>query len=301
MTLGHALDSFGHILATDEARRRQSMGTDGFTATNGKGARQAARTPAQPARRQAARPTRRREARSAVADQRIEALHRQSGVLAHDFNNLLNVILAANEALAARLPEGSDSWELARISQEAAEKGAELLARLVDLSRPDEPAAGSVDAAETAVTTARLAQVSTPSGVTVVAQAMPEPLACRADAGALESALLNLCVNAGHAMPDGGAVQVAAAAASLSGDAAAALGLDEGRYVAFSVTDPGVGMSPEVLARATDPYFTTRAGRGGTGLGLASVRAFAEGAGGALKLASQPGRGTTATVYLPRA
>jgi len=277
------------------------MGADGFKATKGKGGRLAARAPAKPGRRAVFRPVRRTEARGALADQRLEALHRQSGVLAHDFNNLLNVILAANEALAAQLPENSDGWELARISQEAAEKGAELLARLVDLSRPGEPEPEALDAAEVAVTTARLAQVSTPTGVTVVAQAMSEPLACRADGGDLGSALLNLCVNAGHAMPAGGAVQVAAAPADLSCEAAAALGLDEGRYVAFSVTDPGVGMSPEVLARATDPYFTTRAGRGGTGLGLAGVRAFAERSGGALQLVSQQGRGTTATVYLPRA
>jgi signal transduction histidine kinase len=278
----------------DKAGQRQGMGTDGFAARDGKGGRQTARTSTQSGRRQVARPIRRNEARAAGADQRLEALHRQTGVLAHDFNNLLNVILAANEALAAQLPENSDGYELARISQEAAEKGAELLARLVDLSRPETNEVGAddaVDAAEVAVTTARLAQVSTASSITVVALAMPEPLACRADRAGLEQALLNLCVNAGHAMPAGGAVQIAAAAAMLDGRPC----------VAFSVIDSGVGMSAETLARATEPYFTTRAGCGGSGLGLSGVNDFARRSGGALKLVSQPGRGTTATLYLPRA
>jgi len=264
------------------------MGTDGFAARDGKGGRQAARTSAQPGRRSAVR--RRSETRAAGPDPRLEAQHRQAGVLVHDFNNLLNVILAANEALAAQLPENSDGYELARISQEAAEKGAELLARLADLSRP-EANDTVVDAAEVAVTTARLAQVSTASSVTVVALAMPEALTCHAERGGLESALLNLCINAGHAMPAGGAIQISVSAATLDDDA----------YVAFSVTDPGIGMSPETLARATEPYFTTRAGRGGTGLGLSGVADFARRSGGVLKLVSEQGRGTTATLYLPRA
>jgi signal transduction histidine kinase len=257
-----------------------------------------------------ARPARRLAARQRVAsrpqgpseaDRRLEALHRQTGVLAHDFNNLLNVILAANEALALQLPEGSDGRELARISQDAAEKGAELLRRIADLSQPEAAAEAPLECAEVLVATTRLANVSTPANVTVVAMAMPAALACYAERAGLESALLNLCVNAGHAMPRGGAVQVCAEPAFLAGEAADALGLPPGCYAALSVKDPGVGMSPQVLARAMEPYFTTRRGRGGTGLGLAGVKDFAARSGGALKLVSQEGRGTTATLYLPAA
>lgn len=231
----------------------------------------------------------------------LVALQRQAGVLAHDFNNLLGVILAANEALAERLPEGSDSRELARLSQDAAERGAELLQRLVDLTRPEGGPQTLVDCAEAARSTVRMARMSAPEGVTVTARAGEAPLLCAADRAGLDSALLNLCVNAGHATPRGGSVIVAAESVELEGAAAAALALPPGRYVAVSVADTGVGMSPQVLARATDPYFTTRAGRGGSGLGLSSVQDFAARVGGRLDLVSAEGRGTTATLYLPRA
>jgi signal transduction histidine kinase len=235
------------------------------------------------------------------ADRRLEALHRQTSVLAHDFNNLLNVIIAANEALAARAPAGSDAYELAQIGLDAAEKGAELLERMAALSAPPAAAEAAVDCAEVLVAVSRLANVSTPADVTVVAMAMPAPLACRVDRAGLESALLNLCVNAGHAMPSGGAIQVSVTPAVVSAVAAERLALEPGAYAAFTVRDPGVGMSPEILARAAEPYFTTRKGRGGTGLGLAGVKAFAEAVGGALQLVSAEGRGTIATIYLPTA
>ena len=231
----------------------------------------------------------------------LAALQRQAGVLAHDFNNLLAVILAANEALASRLPEGSDGRELAELSQDAAERGAELLQRFVDLTRPGPaPAPARVDGAEAVCCAARMARLSAPRGVTVTATASEASLLCSAPRIDLESALLNLCVNAGHAMPDGGDMVVAADGVELGPIGAADLGLSPGRYVAFSVSDTGVGMSPQVLARATEAHFTTRAACGGTGLGLSSVQDFARRAGGALRLVSTEGRGTTAIIYLPR-
>ncbi|MBL8556381.1 MAG: hypothetical protein JNL41_19050 [Phenylobacterium sp.] len=229
------------------------------------------------------------------------ARRQQAAVLAHDFNNLLNVILAANEALTARLPEGSDDGELARIGLESAEKGGVMLRRLMELSQAAQPMADEIDCAGAMIGVARLANVSTAAGVTCVAMAMPEPLVCLADRAGLDSALLNLCVNAGHALPSGGAVRLEAAAEDLDGEAARGLRVTPGRYVALSVADRGVGMSPAVLARAGDAWFTTRAGRGGTGLGLSGVAAFCRAAGGALRLVSTEGRGTTATLLLPRA
>ena len=226
---------------------------------------------------------------------------RRAAGLAHDFNNLLGVILVASEALAEKFPEGTDGHELARISVEAAEKGAELLRKMMAASAAATAPEAEVDCAEALTTAARLANVSTPSNVTCVALAMPEPFACRAEREGLDSALLNLCVNAGHACPNGGTVRLQAAAADLDAAAASALGVAPGRYVALSVSDDGIGMSPQVLARCADAYFTTRAGRGGTGLGLAGVADFCRASGGALKIASAEGKGTTVTLYVPRA
>jgi len=230
---------------------------------------------------------------------KTEALHRQAAVLTHDFNNLLGVILCASEALAQQLPEGSEGRELAQLSQDAAERGGELLRRMLDLSRPDAAIEGACDVAEAVLATARRARLATPAGVSVEVRLADAPLPCAADRAELESALLNLCVNAGHAMPAGGAMIVAAEGVTFGGSAAADLGLASGDYVALSVTDDGVGMSPDVLARALQPYFTTRKGRGGTGLGLSGADAFARQAGGRLRLQSQEGRGTTVTLYLP--
>lgn len=227
-----------------------------------------------------------------------EMLQRQVGVLAHDFNNLLGVIVAANEALAGQHAEGTSGRDLAQMSLEAAERGAELLRRLMDMTAPEPPAL--IDGGEAVRGVARLAQASAPAGVAICAETGLEPLCVAVDRAGLDSALLNLCVNAGRALPRGGVVSVSAAPVVLDAAAAAVLGLAAGRFVALAVRDDGVGMSPAVLARACEPWFTTRAGRGGTGLGLAGVQDFAAQSGGGFSLDSEEGVGTTATLYLPR-
>lgn len=147
--------------------------------------------------------------------------------------------------------------------------------------------------------TARRARLAVPRSVTVEVRLTDAPLLSALDAAGLESALLNLCVNASHAMPAGGTIMLTAQRWELAETEARDLRLGAGRYIVVSVADTGVGMSPQVLAQATEPFFTTRRGRGGTGLGLCGVRDFAEGCGGRFVLTSREGRGTTARLYLP--
>ena len=230
----------------------------------------------------------------AAAD-RLDALHRASGALTHDFNNLLGVILSASERLAGELTAGGEQQKLALLALEAAERGAELLRRTLSLGQAGEPAAAAVDGAASIATVRRMARQAIPTSVRLRATA--EPLHCLADRTGLEMALLNLCLNAGQAMPDGGRLDISARETRVSGFDARRMGLTPGDYVGFTVRDTGKGMPPETLARAAEPLFTTKAT--GTGLGLSSVRDFAASCGGALSLWSREGHGTTATLYVP--
>lgn len=231
----------------------------------------------------------------ASASERLDALRRMSGALTHDFNNLLGVILSANERLAAELAEGSEAQGLALLALEAAERGAELLRRTLALGHESAPALEAIDCGAAMRTVRGMARQAIAPGIRLKVCLPAQPLRCLGDRTSLEMALLNLCLNAGHATPAGGGVSVDARKVRL--DRSDRLGLAAGDYVALTVRDTGAGMSPEVLARATDPLFTTKAT--GTGLGLSSVRDFAAAAGGALSLWSREGHGTTATLYLP--
>jgi CheY-like chemotaxis protein len=120
------------------------------------------------------------------------------------------------------------------------------------------------------------------------------------DPNQLESALLNLCINARDAMPDGGRLTIATGNCTLDTAAAGRRGLPPGQYISLSVSDTGTGMAPEVIARAFDPFFTTKPVGQGTGLGLSMIYGFAQQSGGQVRISSKPGRGTTMRLYLPR-
>lgn len=231
----------------------------------------------------------------ASAAERLDALRRMSGALTHDFNNLLGVIVSANERLAAELEEGGEAQKLALLALEAAERGAELLRRTLALGHEPAPQPDPIDCAQAMQAVRRMARQAIAADVRMKVCLPAQPLRCMGDRTGLEMALLNLCLNAGHATPAGGSIHVDARKVRL--DRSDRLGLTAGDYVALTVRDTGAGMSPEILARAADPLFTTKAT--GTGLGLSSVRDFAAAAGGALSLWSREGHGTTATLYLP--
>ena len=249
-----------------------------------------------PARRFPARPANEGQGSSAA---RLEAMRRESGALTHDFNNLLGVILSANERLVQELPEGGEAQRLARLALEAAERGAVLVRRTLAIGQERHPAPETTDCAMALDTVRRLARQGVPPEVRLKVLGSARPARCAADRTGLEMALLNLCLNAGHATPAGGTISIVAHSHRLAGLDAHRLGLAPGGYLAFTVRDTGAGLAPEVLARATNPLFTTKPA--GTGLGMSSVVDFAKGAGGALSLWSREGQGTTATLYLPAA
>lgn len=232
--------------------------------------------------------------------ERLGALHRSSGALTHDLNNLLGVILSANERLAEELDEGSPQQTLALLALEAAERGAELLRRTLSGAHPAAaPQPDTVDGAEALAALERMAGQAMGAGVRLRVFGSALPLICLGDRTGLEMALLNLCLNADQAMPGGGRIFVQARRTYVDGSEGPRLGLAPGVFIAFTVRDTGPGMSPETLARATDPLFTTKAA--GTGLGLSAIVDFAGSCGGAFALQSREGLGTAATLYLPTA
>jgi signal transduction histidine kinase/CheY-like chemotaxis protein len=235
---------------------------------------------------------------------RLEAIGRLAGGVAHDFNNLLTVILGAAESLIDGA-EPDEARRLAETSLEAAERGAELIRRLLAFARTA-PRSGpqvsaSADAGAAVEAAARLLQRTLPEAVALDVRAPAGLLYCRADRGELENALLNLGVNARDAMPKGGRLALDAELRALDRAAAQGLGVKPGDYAVFTVEDDGLGMSPEIAARATEPFFSTKADGAGTGLGLSAVSALAAAAGGALAIRSRLGQGTRVELYIPRA
>lgn len=234
----------------------------------------------------------------ALAD--AASLEQMAGVLAHDFNNLLTVVMSAAEQLSGGLAQGSEQQELAMVGLQAAERSAQMLARLVALSEQRTSSAAPIHAGEVLRSALRFVRHVAPAGVEVITEVGTGDAAVLVDRLALENALLNLCINAGDAMPGGGRLRLTVNLRHIDAKQARLLGGVQGDHVCFAVADTGEGMAPHILARATQPYFTTKGDRG-TGLGLSSVKDFARASGGGLAIASRLGEGTTVSLYLPLA
>ncbi len=232
--------------------------------------------------------------------QKMEAVGQLTGGLAHDFNNLLTGIGGALEMMQTRLAQGRTE-QLGRYiaaAQEAAGRAAKLTHRLLAFSRRQ-----TLDPRPTAperlLEGMRELIVRTMGPqVAVALEVDPEPWRVLCDANQLENAVLNLCINARDAMPDGGALLIECRNAVLEEDQAR--DAPAGEYVAIRVTDTGAGMLPEVIARAFDPFFTTKPIGQGTGLGLSMIYGFVKQSGGQVGLASEPGKGTAVELCLPR-
>lgn len=232
---------------------------------------------------------------------RMEALSELTGGVAHDFNNVLQAI-AGGARLIQRRPDNAASVErLAGLVVDAAERGAVVTRHLLSFARRSALQSDRVDAARL-LTDLRDVLAGTLAARIAVELALPDVLPpVWTDKDQLETALANLAANARDAM-DGDGPREAAHTLRLSAEAVdgAAAGLRAGRFIRIDVRDTGLGMSPDVLKRASEPFFSTKARGRGTGLGLAMARGFAEQSGGRLVLRSQVGQGTTASLFLPQ-
>jgi PAS domain S-box-containing protein len=230
--------------------------------------------------------------------QKIEAIGKLTGGVAHDFNNLLTVVLGSLDLLRRYMP--NDDPRITRLLDNAlqgAQRGATLTQRMLAFARRQELDLRPVDLVELTRGMRDLLQRSLGPEITIETRF---PLALdnvMADPQQLETALLNLAVNARDAMPGGGILTIAARNEVTVGDAK----LRPGRYVRLTLRDTGEGMDADTLARATEPFFTTKGTGKGTGLGLSMVHGMVEQLGGQLVLHSNPGEGTTVELWLPAA
>ena len=234
--------------------------------------------------------------------QKMEAVGQLTGGIAHDFNNYLTSILGNLQLIAEDLPEEAkeDLGELLDDARSAAEDGAQLTARLLAFSRKQKLAPTLCDPNDLISGFERLLRRTLGAGVAFsmeLAEAIPE---VSIDSNQLENALLNLCLNARDAMPNGGSVIVSTSLRRIgSGDEADTLGADPGDYVSVSVSDTGTGIAPENLSRVIEPFFTTKATGEGSGLGLSMIQGFVAQSGGAMEIASELEKGTTISMLFP--
>ena len=227
--------------------------------------------------------------------QKMETIGQLTGGVAHDFNNLLMAVMGNLDLLRKRIPDDPRLHRLIDGALQGAERGASLTQRLLAFARQQDLRAvpvdlralihGMVDLLERSLGPRVALRVDIPQGL---------PPA-RIDANQLELAILNLAINARDAMPDGGSIDIKVSQYQSSSDPA----LKSGSYLKLSVIDTGMGMTPEILKRAVEPFFSSKPLGKGTGLGLSMVHGLAVQLGGALQLTSTVGKGTTATLILP--
>jgi PAS domain S-box-containing protein len=233
--------------------------------------------------------------------QKMEAIGQLTGGIAHDFNNMLAVVIGGLNLLKRRLRRGEtnvDSYVEAAL--EGAQRAASLTQRLLAFARqqPLEPV--PIDLNRMVGDMTQLLERTLGETIRIQTRFAPDLWTVRADRGELESAVLNLAVNARDAMKSGGLLSIGTSNTVLDEHEARDLGLPSGEYVLITFADVGTGMTPDVLARAFDPFFTTKSVGEGTGLGLSQVFGFVKQSRGHVKIDSDSGRGTTVRIYLPR-
>lgn len=241
---------------------------------------------------------RRRAERELAHAQRLEAVGQLTGGIAHDFNNLLMVVQGNLEMLARAVSDRAAKTMVSR-AMAAAERGAKLTSQLLAFSRQQRLELRALNANDVITSMIELMQRTLGGAIRIETTLAPDLWPAVADPTQLELMILNLAINARDAMPFGGSLTIRTSNEEL-GRPQKPEHPAPGAYVAVSVTDTGTGMEPEVLARAFEPFFTTKEVGKGSGLGLSQVLGVAQQLGGGVAITSQPHKGTTVRVYLPR-
>ena len=239
--------------------------------------------------------------------ERMEAIGQLTGGISHDFNNMLAVVIANLDMIADDYQPGeakanAETLEMVQDARTAAMQGASLIAQLLAYSRQLALEPRTIDLDALVKGTVGLLGRALGETIVVTHTTAPGIWSITTDPSQLENAILNLAINARDAMPDGGTLHLHTENVTLSeADVADLPDARDGDHVMLSITDSGVGMSPEVLVRAFEPFFTTKPAGRGTGLGLSMVYGFTRQSGGHLRLISAPGKGTSVRLFLPRA
>jgi PAS domain S-box-containing protein len=235
--------------------------------------------------------------------QKMEALGQLTGGIAHDFNNLLQGITGSLEIVKRRLAAGraDDIDRFMNSATSSAQRAASLIHRLLAFSRRQSLDTKPLDVNALVASTEDLLRRTLGEDIALNVVLASDAWPALSDENQLESAILNLAINARDAMPDGGKLTLETANMAVDAKHAAAHeGLAPGDYVTVSVTDTGSGMTPDILAKAFDPFFTTKPIGQGTGLGLSMIYGFLQQTGGYVRIESEPGDGTAVRLYLPR-
>ena len=233
--------------------------------------------------------------------QRMDALGQLAGGIAHDFNNVLQAVQSGVHLIKGRIGDPRSIERLSALILEGTERGAAITGRLLAFSRQAELRTEVINASEMLGNLQEIFLHSLGAGVSVKVEAEDNLLSLIADKGQLETVLINLATNARDAMNGQGQLTLSATSeiCLIERQLYHSSNLKPGSYIHFSVSDTGAGMSPKVLAKATEPFFTTKAAGRGTGLGLAMARGFAEQSGGGLHIESMEGQGTTVHLWVP--
>jgi PAS domain S-box-containing protein len=232
--------------------------------------------------------------------QKMEAVGQLTGGIAHDFNNLLMAVLGNLELALEGLPAGSRQRTFLEVALRAARRGADLTRRLLAFSRRQALSPQVVDVNRLIAGVADLLRRPLGADIAVELDLADLPWPAKVDPSQLETAILNLAINARDAMDAGGRLSIASRIHRFEADDARPSDLPPGDYVLVEVRDTGCGIPPDVLPRVFEPFFTTKGASKGTGLGLSMVFGFARQSGGGVEIDSTVGLGTTVRLYLPR-